>query len=159
MERIQSEITAVVYAGNEKEYLITIPPEKSPRTKRLVMLLYALLTIAVVLAAGRTLIRFMSIPSSLVFLLFTSIVAATGTRIHNRWNELSMEREQASFLWYLIDLIAVPFVSVGTLTMNGLSHVRIFVIIANIIDAPFHLFLTFLENFNAFLRAKKEEVD
>jgi len=156
---VLEEVQSVVFQEHAKEHLMVIPKEKSKAIKRVINACYALLSILVL--AGVTKLLFIaqfSVASSVVFVLFTSIVAATGVKVQNRSKELSLEKERASLRWFLSDLLSMPFVTIGRITMAGLSKFRFLVIIVNLVDTPLIVFLRFLENFNAFLRTKKQEV-
>ena len=100
-----------------------------------------------------------SVANIVVFIFFTSLVAATGVRVHNRSRELSLEEKGGSMALFLLDLIAMPFVTVGKWLVAGLSAFNVFVTIFNIlVDVPLHVFVEFLENFRDFIRGKKEAI-
>ncbi len=156
---VQQEIRSTVYEGERKEYLMVIPKEKRRWNQGIVQLIYGLLSVVVLSGLLKILFSLdFSIASAVVFVLFTSIVAATGVKVHNRSKELSVEPERASLRWFVADVLFTPFVTIGKYTMAGLSKFRFLVILINLIDMPLLVFFQFLENFNVFIRSKKDEV-
>ena len=94
-----------------------------------------------------------------IFLLFTSIVAATGVRVYNRANQLNLARPKRGILSLLLDALVMPFVATGGVVIRGLSKFNIFLITTDLlIDLPFQVFIGFLENVSDFLKGKKESV-
>jgi len=156
---VWNEVRSVVYEEDKKEYLMVLPKEKSIVIQRVVGSFYLALSLLVLWGLLNILFLIgFSIASSIVFILFSSIVAATGVKVHNRSKELSMESERASLRWFLADVLFTPFVTIGKYTMAGLSKFRFLVLLINLVDMPFLVFLKFLENFNVFIRSKREEV-
>ncbi len=98
-------------------------------------------------------------PSIVVFFIFIALVAATGRKIHNRARELSMAEEKATVGGFLLDIIAMPFVTLGKWIIDGLAHFNIIVVLMNLfIELPFQIFVEFLEHFRLFLEQKKDEL-
>ena len=61
---------------------------------------------------------------------------------------------------FLVDLVAIPFMTIGKWAINGLGKFNVLVIVFNfLIELPFQLFVEFLESFRGFIKAKKEEED
>ncbi len=149
----------IVYEDQKKEILLVIPKERNNAIKYIVRVIYILLSIVILGVVATTLQRIGFSPASIVvFILFTSIVAATGVKVRNRSREISLEVDKPTFVGFLIDLIVMPFVTLGTMTISGLEHFRFLVMIVNLIDVPFLEFVTFVEHFNTFLRFKKDEL-
>ena len=69
-----------------------------------------------------------------------------------------MEKEKTGFLIFLLQLVTMPFVTVGKYVILGLSKIHFLLILVNFIDLPFQLFLNFVENLYAFIRRKREEM-
>lgn len=160
LEIVLKETQAVVYADRQKEYLVVVPEEKNKRIAKLAIFIYWAVSLAVLWGSVRVLLLFnFSVASIVVFVLFTSIVAATGVRVYNRSKELSLEEERPSLKTFFADLLFMPFVSIGKLAIAGLGKFRFLVLAVNLIDVPFQGFLIFLESFNAFIRSKKEELN
>lgn len=100
-----------------------------------------------------------SAASIIIFLFFTSLVAATGVKAYNRSRELSLEKEKPTIFTFLIDLFAMPLITVGKWGAYGLSKFNILIIALDLaIELPLQVFVVFLENFRGFIKSKKEEI-
>lgn len=159
IELVLAEVRAAVYRHAEKKYLLAIPERKKPFVQTMVRLFFIVVSLLVLFGVWTVLGRLhFSIASATVFVLFTSIVAATGIRVHNRARDISLEPSRASLRTFAWDIIIMPFVNIGQVTIAGLSKFKILVLLFDLIDAPFQVFVLFIENFNIFLRNKKEEL-
>ncbi len=158
---VAGEVRNVVFSGGQKKYIVTIPKRRSWISEALVRLAY-LITLGVVLYFLTTGLMWLdfSVASIVIFALFTSMVIATGVKINNRAKEISLLKEKVTFMSFLVDLVAIPFMTIGKWAINGLSKFNVLVIVFNfLIELPFQLFVEFLENFRGFIKAKKEEED
>ncbi len=100
-----------------------------------------------------------NVANIVVFLLFTSLVAAAGVKIQNRAKELSFEAEEATVGGFVLDLFAMPLVTVGRWIIAGLAQFNVLVLLINlIIELPFQFLIEFLENFREFIQHKKGEI-
>ncbi len=156
---VAGEVRDVISPGIQKKYIVTVPKKRSWINETLVRFAY-LITLGVVLyllTAGLMRLNF-SIASIVIFALFISMVIATGVRINNRTKEISLMKEKATLGSFIIDLVSIPFMTIGKWAISGLGKFNILVIGFNfLIELPFQLFVEFLENFRGFIRAKKEE--
>ncbi|MDD5222318.1 MAG: hypothetical protein PHY10_04050, partial [Patescibacteria group bacterium] len=160
LKLVIEESQSVVYQNKAKKYLLRVPPPKSWFGETSVQIFYlisffisfGLLTLALLS------LKF-SVASSVIFLFFTSLVAVTGVKIHNRARELSLEQEGASFSSFLIDIFSMPLVTVGRWAAYGLTKINLLVLVLDLaIETPFQMFITFLENLRGFIKHKKEEI-
>ncbi len=159
VDLVMRSVDRIVYDDDKKEILLVIPKERNMAIKNIVQVIYILLSTLILGAVATALQRIgFSSPSIVVFILFTSIVAATGVKVHNRSREISLELVQPTILGFLRDLFVIPFVTLGTMTISGLEHFKFLVMLVNLIDVPFLEFITFVEHFNTFLRYKKDEL-
>ncbi|MBI5135450.1 hypothetical protein HZA86_04445 [Candidatus Uhrbacteria bacterium] len=157
--RVIAEVDAVLYEDQKKDYLLVLLKDRPGLIKSIVRLFYFALSVSILGLVSNLLYQWgFSIASIVVFILFTSIVAATGVKVHNRSREISLEEHRPTFVGFIADLVFIPFVSLGTITIAGLEHVKFLVLIVNLIDVPFLEFVTFIEHFNTFLRYKKDEL-
>lgn len=156
---VQEEVRAVVFEERRKEYLMVIPEKKSTVFQRVARLGYWIVSLVVLWGLWQVLLSLgFSVASLVVFGLFTSIVAATGLRAHNRSKEISLEAQKASFKSFLADLLFMPLVSLGQMVIRGMSRFRFLVVAVNLIEVPFQTMVGFVENFNAVVKSKKEEL-
>ncbi len=159
LELVWAEVRSAVYATHRKKYLLAVPAEKVFLIKQIVRVFFFFFFFAVLWALWSILQRaHFSVASSIVFVLFTSIVATTGVRVHNRAKDISLETHKPTMLTFAGDLLFMPFVTIGKLAIDGLSRFKFLVFFINLIDAPFHVFVLFIENFNSFLRSRKDEL-
>ena len=64
-----------------------------------------------------------------------------------------------SFSYALVDFFSLPILRVGQWLSTSISRINIFIFIFDfIIEAPFKLFLNVLEEWFAFMKEKKEEL-
>ncbi len=150
----------VVYEGSEAKYILKIPKRRPLLGEAVVRLFYAAVFVTVFWWLAKLLLLADFSPASIViFAFFVSLVAATGVKVHNRAQEISLEEAKPTVLSFLMDLVAMPFISVGRVALAGLAKVNILVVVVNLlIELPFTFFVEFLENFRAFIKAQKEEI-
>jgi hypothetical protein len=156
---IEKEVEKVIEGSEEKKYIVTAPKNKGLFINSMVHFAYFVTLVLIIYLLSKLLqeLKF-SPPSIVIFLIFTSVVTATGVKIHNRSKELSLEKTRPSIISFFADLIIVPFMIIGKWTISGLSKFNILVIIFNfLIELPIQLFVEFLENFRSFIKEKKEE--
>ena len=159
LELAKAEVRAATYASEKKKYLLQIPEEKSIVVQWVVRFFFLAVSTAVLWIVWMVLqVQHFSIASTVVFVFFTSIVAATGVRVHNRAKDISLETSKPTMLTFAGDMLFMPFVTIGKLAIDGLSRFKFLVFIFNLIDAPFQVFILFIENFNSFLRSRKEQM-
>ncbi len=158
---VASEVKNVVFPTEPRKYVVTIPKKRGFAGELFVRAAHFITLIVVIymLTKGLLLLDF-SVASIVIFLLFTSMVIATGVRINNRAKDMNLMKEKATMLNFIGDLIAIPFMTIGKWAIAGLGKFNILIIAFNfLIELPFQLFIEFLENFRGFIKAKKEEVD
>ena len=144
-----------------KGYVVSAQKKKGWISNIFVYLAYAAVLLAIIYYITKLLLWLHFSPASIViFLLFTSMVTATGVKVKNRANEMSLEKERSSVLGFVIDLITVPFMTIGRWTIAGISQFNVIVIAFDfLIELPFQFFVEFLENFRSFIRARKDEIN
>lgn len=165
LKLILEESKAVVFpekipAQERKKYILKIPRKKSLVTQMVVKLFYFTMFIVSFGLLSWVLLKLnFSFASIIIFLFFTSLVAVTGLKAHNRSRELSLEEEKSTIFTFLIDLFAMPLVTVGKWGAYGLSKFNILVIALDLaIEVPLQVFVVFLENLRGFIKSKKEEI-
>jgi len=152
--------SAIFPVKDGHKYVLSIPKKKKIITEIVSNLFYLLTVIAVFYLFYELLTPLhFNIANVIVFIFFVSLVAAAGVRIHNRANEMNLEKKKTNVLTFLFDLLSMPFVTVGRWVIDGLARFNPIVIFINLlIELPFQMFVEFLENFNGFVRQKKEDV-
>jgi len=156
---VERAVHAVI-AGEEEKYVLAAPKNRGVFASAILYAAYGAAFVAVLygLIKGLAFLGF-SPASIIIFLLFTSMVIATGVKVQNRANEMNLEKKKATLFSFLLDLVIVPFMAIGKWTISGLSKFNVLVIAFNfLIELPFQLFIEFLENFRGFITNKKEEI-
>ncbi|MBI5220393.1 MAG: hypothetical protein HY978_00965 [Candidatus Liptonbacteria bacterium] len=156
---VSAAVREVINPDFRREYILIVPKRASPVGRVGMRLAYLVTLGAVLYWIIKGLLVFQFSPASIViFLLFTSMVIATGVKIDNRAKEISLEKEKATIFKFLVDLVTVPFMAIGKWTIAGLSRFNVLVIAFNfLLELPFQLFVEFLESFRSFIKSKKEE--
>jgi hypothetical protein len=160
LELASQEVKRVL-AGEKKEYAVIIPKKTGWFSEILVRLAYLAVFVFTLYFIVKILLWLkFSVASIVIFCLFTSMVIATGVKVYNRARELNLEKEKATILKFLLDLVTIPFMTIGKWVISGLSKLNVLVLIFNlVIELPFQLFVEFIENFRSFLKSKKEEAN
>ncbi len=153
-------VRSIVGWDDGRRYLIKVPKRKGIFSEGLVYLAYGAVLFAILYFVTQKLSALGFSPASIViFIIFSSMVIATGVRVNNRAKEMSLEKHKAGFFGFLVDLVTVPFMAIGRWVITGLSKFNILVVAFNLlIEFPIQLFVEFLENFRGFIKAKKEEI-
>lgn len=97
--------------------------------------------------------------SYLLLIMFTSLIAFTGTKIRKRARELHVTEKKDSFFQIIIDLFSVPVITLGKWILARWKKINILGVAFNVlIDTPFLIFVQFLEQWRYFLKEKKENL-
>jgi len=100
-----------------------------------------------------------SIFSTLVFLIFISLISFAGIKLRQRAKELTVEEEKDSFLQTILDIFSLPILRVGRwLSYQWQKHNFLSAVFNALIDMPFQTFIEFLEQLRYFIKEKKEEI-
>lgn len=161
LKLITREIKEILYDVSKKQYIVQIPAKHSPFMEFSINLFYVLVSIGIFYLAFDQLRAYdFGVANSVIFLVFTSLVVATGVKINNRTRNLSLEKEKAGVFSFIFDLLTIPFVTLGQWIIGGVMRFNVLMIAVNfLIELPFQVFIEFLENFRRFLSIKKEEID
>ncbi len=160
LELAIAEVRRIVDAEKERSYRVAIPKRRGVISSIFIYASY-LATFGISFWLLIRLLQGLSfnVANIIVFLLFTSLVAAAGVKIQNRAKELSFEPERASVGGFVLDLFAMPLVAVGQWIIAGLAQFNVLVLLINlIIELPFQFLIEFLENFREFIQHKKGEI-
>jgi len=94
-----------------------------------------------------------------IFLMFISLVAFAGTKIRQRAKELMVTDERGGMLNGIFDVFSLPMIQVGKWLSGQLVKYNLLVVIFNfLVEAPFQVFVEFIEQWRSFLKEKKEEI-
>jgi len=97
--------------------------------------------------------------SSLIFIFFLTIVSFFAFRLRLTARECVVVERMDTFSNALVDFISLPILRVGQWLSTSISRINIFIFFFDfIIEAPFKLFLNVLEEWFAFMKEKREEL-
>lgn len=160
-QKVMLEVMRITYATEKRNVHELASPKK--RGFILNTVIYAMYLSSFVLSFGflfwvLTNLNF-SVLSTIVFLLFVSLIAFGGTRIRQRGAELLIGEQKQGFLYSMFDFFTLPFIEVGRWLSRQVARYNILVVLLNfLIEIPFQIFVEFLEHWRSFLKEKKEEV-
>ncbi|OHA62885.1 MAG: hypothetical protein A2748_00985 [Candidatus Wildermuthbacteria bacterium RIFCSPHIGHO2_01_FULL_45_20] len=162
LERVVMEVMRITH-GTESNASYTITPLKKKRSGLNIMveglyLLSFLVSFGAIAFALLFYLKF-NIFSTLIFLMFVSLISFAGTKIRQRARELLILSEHQGFFIGLLDFFALPFIQAGKWLSGQIVRYNIFVLIMNfLIEIPFQVFVEFLEQWRKFLKEKREEI-
>jgi len=162
MEKAILETMKIVHATDKKDVyeIRTFKTRRNFMLTSIIHLIYLLtfaLTLGVIIFILSNL-KF-SVLSIIIFILFISLIAFTGTKIRQRSKELEIIEEKEGFLSLLTDFFAVPLVEVGKWLTQKWQRYNVLSAIFNVlIDMPFMMFIEFIEQWRYFLKEKKEKI-
>ncbi|OGY41092.1 MAG: hypothetical protein A2Y82_01675 [Candidatus Buchananbacteria bacterium RBG_13_36_9] len=101
-----------------------------------------------------------SILSIMLFLVFFSIVSFFGVRIRNSARELNVLKKRENIFGEIFDFFTLPFIRMGRFLSLNFSKINIFVFILDfLIEAPLKIILQGFEEWLAFFKEKKEDLE
>ena len=99
------------------------------------------------------------VTSHIIFIIFISLIAFAGSKIRRRAKELEVIEKKENFLFFFVDIFAIPVTQLGKwLSNRWKKYNAIARFFSYLIDMPFQVFVEFLEQWRYFLREKKEEI-
>ena len=155
------EVQKIVYQDQpEESYEVEIYPKGNIIFKLINNLLYG---ISFCLCFGLILFALYKLNypplSYILLIMFTSLIAFTGTKIRKRSRELHVTEERESFFQVIIDLFSLPVIRLGKWLLARWKKINILGVVFNVlIDTPFFIFVEFLEQWRYFLKEKKEDI-
>ena len=158
---VADEIIRMRSDGASREYILAFPKKRAAAAEFAVRLFYlAMFFVSLYLIANLLLWLDFNYADIVIFVLFTSLVGAAGVKVHNRAREISLEKKKARVLGFVLDVFAIPFITIGTWIISGLSRFNFLVIAVDLlVDMPFHIFVEFVENVSDFIRGRKEAIE
>lgn len=97
--------------------------------------------------------------SSLIFIFFLCVVSFFAFRLRNASREFVAVERPDNIGTIIADFFSLPVLRVGRLLSETLSRFNVFIFFFDfIIEAPFKIFLNLLEEWSAFMKEKKEQL-
>lgn len=161
VRRIKLGADELLEADGVPEVKIRIPRERGPFGQFMFGLLYAL-TFLISFGAifiGLAAIKFTWV-SSLIFIFFLCIVSFFAFRLRVGAKEyIAIPRKGGIFAMF-IDFFSIPVLRAGRWLSITVSRFNVFIFFFDfIIEAPFKIFLNILEEWSAFIKEKKDELE
>ncbi|MBI4094827.1 MAG: hypothetical protein HY435_01380 [Candidatus Liptonbacteria bacterium] len=159
-ELVVNEMRNALSEESQKKYAVKPPRRRMSLGESIARFSYFGIFFVVLYFLSKLLLALsFNIANIIIFVFFTSLVAAAGVKVNNRSKEISLEERKGSFLAFLLEVVSMPLVTIGKWILAGLAKVNILVIIFNVIlELPFQLFIEFVENFRGFIKTKREEI-
>jgi hypothetical protein len=99
------------------------------------------------------------ITSVIINITLISIISFAGLAIRKKGEELTIETKKTSFFSFLFDILSLPIAGAGRWLSNKWKKYNAIVAFFNaMIDAPFAVFVEFLEQWRYFIKDKNEEI-
>jgi hypothetical protein len=158
--KILSDLKRIVYETDRPmRYSLNTAgrPSKLKRTFSMFYGLTSILTLALISWALAA-IGF-NIVSGIIFFVFLSTVSFFAYRISSSVREYAVIEENPGFIAALTDFLLTPFIRAGQWLAEHYSRINIFSTILDIIiETPFKTVLRLIEQWNTFLREKRDDV-
>lgn len=159
-DRILSDLKRIVYAGETPIKYSLKPRARASKFRSAFSFFYGLTSLATLAGVAWALnsVGF-NIVSGIIFFVFLSTVSFFAYRIAYSVREYAVIEEDPGFLAALTDFLLTPFIRVGQWLAEKYSKINIFTTILDIIiETPFKTILRIIEQWNAFLREKRDDV-
>ncbi|MBM3204550.1 hypothetical protein FJZ48_01035 [Candidatus Uhrbacteria bacterium] len=158
--RIQQSIDELLSIEGPKGKEMKIPKARGGIGRFLFRLTYAatfFLTFGLVFW-GLDLLKFTWV-SALIFVFFLCVVSFFAFRLRLAAREYVIVHRKDQFRTVLIDFFSLPILRAGQWLSESVSRINIFILLFDfIIETPLKIFLNILEEWFAFMKEKKEEL-
>ncbi|MEK7618760.1 MAG: hypothetical protein AAB416_00790, partial [Patescibacteria group bacterium] len=162
--KIIQAINEIVYPDTKREIFAAqryTARKKSPVMNGIFWILYgALFWLSFWLVAwGLEKLSF-NVVSAVIFLVFFCLISFFGLNLRRTIQDLFIVKAKTNLLMTVIESLFLPIVSVGRWLSFNISRINIFVFIFDVlIELPLQALLEITEEWFAFLKEKKEEID
>ena len=161
LNKVLLQVIKITYENDKKDIQELVIPKKTKSAIRSIVSIVYMLSFLVTFGVMITVLWMLdfSIFSIIIFAMFISLVAFAGAKIRQRARELMIEEQKVHPLYAIIDLFSLPVLQVGKWLSGQIARYNILIIIFNLmIEAPFQIFVEFLEQWRAFLREQKDKI-
>ncbi|MGB0756926.1 MAG: hypothetical protein ACPGO5_00550 [Patescibacteria group bacterium] len=101
-----------------------------------------------------------SIVSSLLFILFLTLISFFGIRLRLGARELNVLGKRENIFTFIFDLFTLPIIRAGRFISLNSRRINFFIFFLDyVIEAPYKFIVSSFEEITSFVRDKKEEVD
>ncbi|HVQ44349.1 MAG TPA: hypothetical protein VMT30_05280 [Candidatus Saccharimonadia bacterium] len=158
--KILSDLKRIVYESDQPLVYSLRTRGRRSMTRQAFSFVYGVTSLAT-LAGISYLLRLagFNIVSGIIFFVFLSTVSFFAYRISYSVREYAVIEEEAGLLTSFSDFLLTPFIRTGQWLAERYSRINIFTAILDIIiETPFKTLLRIIEQWNAFLRDKRDDV-
>ena len=100
-----------------------------------------------------------SVVSAGIFFMFLSLILLFGLRVKHNASEFNVVSEDEGFVANLFYIITLPFLNVGSWLSLQLTKINFLMAILDfLIEAPLKNILSILEDWNIFMKEKKDDI-
>ncbi len=158
--RIKSALDELLSEGMPALRVISAPPKRSAMAKLMLTLVY-MLTFVVSFGLISLILDYISFTwiSTLIFLFFLSLVSFFAFRIRLNAREYFVIDDKVTLRHSVVDFFSIPVLRAGRWLSLSISRINIFLFFFDFIfEAPYKIFLSLLEEWFAFAKEKKDEL-
>jgi len=160
LQKALMEVMKLIHGGKQEVYLVKKPIKLGFLLGLVIFCFYALsffISFFLIFLILENLS--FSVPSSIIFVIFLSLISFAGIRLRQRFQELTIEQEKTGLLTTIIDIFSLPILRVGKwLSYEWQKHNFLSIFFNVLIDMPFQTFVVFLEQLRYFIKEKKQEI-
>jgi len=99
------------------------------------------------------------VTSMVINVAFVALITFAGIAVRKKAQELTVQEKKEGFWGFIVDIFSLPVAATGRWLANKWKKYNAIAAFFNaLIDAPFAIFVEFLENWRFFLRERKEEI-
>jgi hypothetical protein len=159
-DRIKSSIGTLLSAQGLPLREIRVPPRRRGTAKLVFSLVYAMMFAISFGGLGLALSKLnFTWLSAAIFYFFLCVVSFFAFRLRQNARESVVIEGGDKFSGLAFDFFSLPVLRAGSWLSRGLNRINVFLFFFDfLIEAPFKIFLTVLEEWFAFMREKKEEL-
>jgi len=158
--RIRSAIDELMNEGMPELRVISAPVKRSAMARLMLTMVY-MLTFVVSFGLVSLVLEYISFTwiSTLIFLFFLSLVSFFAFRIRLNAREYFVIDDKVTLRHSLVDFFSIPVLRAGRWLSLSISRLNIFLFFFDFIfEAPYKIFLSLLEEWFAFAKEKKDEL-
>ncbi len=139
---------------------IRLPRKKSWLARAVLKIFYAVMFVLIFGTISYLLISFrFTFVSAGIFVFFLCVVSFFAFRLRQNAREFVVIESKDSFTSVLMDFFSLPILRAGQMLSQSISRLNVFLFFFDfILETPYKILLTILEEWFSFLKEKKEEL-
>lgn len=159
-EQIVRSIHDIVYNGDSIKEIRVPSVEGRSFRKSVFATIYSLTALISLLVIIYVLNRLnFSLLGGFYFLIFLGLVSFLGLRLRYTMSECRIETKKTGIFSFFFDFLSVPIIDMGREISIRATQINVFLFIMDaVIEAPFKLILSLIEEWFSFVRERKEDL-